>query len=57
METEFQQWQSELCYYLFTEGEEYVEIGFQKCEQQYQEKQKLYLAKKARELNLQLVEI
>jgi hypothetical protein len=57
VETEFQQWQSELCYYLFTEGEEYVEIGFQKCEQQYQEKQKLYLAKKARELNLQLVEI
>jgi hypothetical protein len=57
VETEFQQWQSELYYYLFTEGEEYVEIGFQKYEQQYQEKQKLYLAKKARELNLQLVEI
>lgn len=48
---------AELYYYLFTEGEEYVEIGFQKYEQQYQEKQKLYLAKKARELNLQLVEI
>lgn len=47
---------AELYYYMLSKGMEYVEQGITKYEEKLKEQQVIFLQKKAREMNLQLVE-